>query len=87
MLGTDKSYRLEKELGLEIRDNCNSVFEVKLFGDSIEEVKGYYKTDDADRMFTFTITNPSDAIVLGFNIDDVKLLRDKLDQIIKLIEE
>ena len=86
MLGTDKSYRLEKELGLEIRDNCNSILEMRLEG-NIEEIKGYYKVDNNDRMFTFLIANPSDAIVLGFNIDDVKLLRDKLDQMIKLIEE
>ena len=86
MLGTDKSYRLEKELGLEIRDNCNSIVEMRLEG-NIEEIKGYYKVDNNDRMFTFLIANPSDAIVLGFNIDDVKLLRDKLDQMIKLIEE
>jgi len=86
MLGTDKSYRLEKELGLEIRDNCNSVLEVRLEG-SVEEIKGYYEVDNTDRMFTFLIANPSDAIILGFNIDDVRLLRDKLDQMIKLIEE
>ena len=86
MLGTDKSYRLEKELGLEIRDNCNSVLEIRLEG-SIEEIKGYYKVNNADRMFMFGVSNTQDAIILGFNIDDVKLLRDKLVQMIKLIEE
>jgi len=86
MLGTDKSYREEKELGLEIRDNCNSVLEMRLEG-NIEEIKGYYKINNNDRMFMFGVSNTQDAIVLGFNIDDAKLLRDKLDQMIKLIEE
>ena len=86
MLGTDKSYRLEKELGLEIRDDCNSVLEIRLEG-NVEEIKGYYKVNKNDRMFMFGVSNPEDVIVLGFNMDDVKLLRDKLDQMIKLIEE